>query len=219
MAGGLSKKLKTDFLWYLTGSFVPAMVSIVRLPIFTRYFTPEEYGYYSLVTVTFTYLSITLYSWISSCLWRYYTPYKENRQLPLLYSNLALLYLISTFLIVCISVMWMAFIGNQLVFRLVFSTMIFIVINQLVGFVLVVYRIQKKAFFYNLLFSLQALLAFGFMLFMIFGREYRIEAIPFAQATIAAILLIFLTVLNGPKIKKLTCFTFLSLTHRTQSRS
>lgn len=200
----LSKKLTTDFLWYLTGALIPALVSIVRLPVFTRYFTPEEYGYYSLVTVTFTYLSITLYSYISSCLWRYYTPYKENRQLPKLYSNLALLFLISTFLIACISVVWMLLNRNPLVLRLVISTMIFIVVNQLVGFVLVVYRIQKKAFFYNLLFSLQALLSFGFMLFLIFGRDYRIEAIPVAQSLITGVLLVFLAILNGSKIKALT---------------
>ncbi len=204
----LSKKLKTDFLWYLTGALIPALVSIVRLPVFTRYFTPEEYGYYSLVTVTFTYLSITLYSWISSCLWRYYTPYKENSQLPKLYSNLALLFLISTFLIICVLLVWMLLNRNPLVLKLVISTMIFIVVNQLVGFVLGVYRIQKKALLYNLLFSLQALLSFGFMLFLIFGRDYRIEAIPVAQALITGMLLLFLVILNGSKIKVLTCKYF-----------
>ncbi|MBN1159582.1 MAG: oligosaccharide flippase family protein [Bacteroidales bacterium] len=205
----LSKKLTTDFLWYLGGAIVPALVGIFRLPVFTRVFTPAEYGFYSLVTITFTYLSITMYSWLSSCLWRFYNPCRDSRQLPRLYSNLGFLFLCSSFLIICVALVWMALNVNQLMMRLVLSTMVFIVTNQLAGLLLVVYRIQKKAFFYNLLYSLQALCSFGFALFLIFGRNCSIESIPAAQALIACVLLIFLIVLNRSKIRTLT-FKYLS---------
>lgn len=204
MTGNLSKKLTTDFLWYLAGALVPAMVSIIRLPLFTRYFSPVDFGYYSLASITFSYLSIALYSWITSCIWRYYTAYRNMNRLSVLYSNLAFLFLTATLLIIAVAGIWLLFTRNELMMKLVFSTMLFIVVNQLVSFMLVVYRIKKMAFRYNVLFSLQALLSFGLALFLIFSKGMGIEAIPVAQASVACALLLYLAVLHAGKIFRLS---------------
>ena len=34
-----------DLSWYLLGTIIPMGVGFIKTPIFTRYFTPEEYGY------------------------------------------------------------------------------------------------------------------------------------------------------------------------------
>src|SRR5665647_2883305 len=67
-----------DFLIYLTGSLVVALVAIIKLPVFTSHFTPAEFGVFTLVSITYTYLSITLYGWISSCLYRYYHEFTDK---------------------------------------------------------------------------------------------------------------------------------------------
>ena len=91
-----SKGFLTDMGWYLGGAVVPMVVGFFKTPIFTRYFTPEEYGYLGLIMITFSYISIFLYSWLSSCLWRYYNAYKLKNDLKTLYSNLLGIFLIAS---------------------------------------------------------------------------------------------------------------------------
>jgi len=46
---GNNKRFIVDMGWYLLGTLIPMGVGFVKTPIFTRYFTPEEYGYLGLV--------------------------------------------------------------------------------------------------------------------------------------------------------------------------
>ena len=70
-----------DLSWYLLGTLIPMGIGFIKTPVFTRYFTPEEFGYLGLITITFSYISVFLYSWLSGCLWRYYNAYKEKKDL------------------------------------------------------------------------------------------------------------------------------------------
>ncbi len=37
-----------DMSWYLIGTIIPMGVGFIKTPVFTRYFTPEEFGYLGL---------------------------------------------------------------------------------------------------------------------------------------------------------------------------
>ena len=86
---------RKDFLWYAIGSVFPLLAGFVKTPIFTRHFSGEAFGQFGLVGITFSFLGMLLFSWISSCLWRYYGKYKTSGDLSLLYSNLIFLFTIS----------------------------------------------------------------------------------------------------------------------------
>ena len=114
-----NKKFQKDLFWYLLGSIMPALLSFIRNPIFTRIFTPEEYGYYSIVVHTFSYLSIILFSWIGSCLWRYYFEYRKKNELKTLYSNIISLLLFSSIIVLVIMCFWLSQTDNTLIRKLV----------------------------------------------------------------------------------------------------
>ena len=54
-----------DFFWYFIGSLVPLAVGFIKTPIFTRHFDKESFGELALVTITFSFLGMLLFSWIS----------------------------------------------------------------------------------------------------------------------------------------------------------
>ena len=183
-------KLYTDFLWYFVGSIIPAIIVFIRLPIFTRHFTPEEYGYYTLVSSTFAYMSMVLFSWISSCLWRFYNEAEKKNTLNALYSNLIFFSLASSFLLLAITTIWLILIKSTLVYRLVFLSFLQLTSGQALSLYLVTVRIREKALFYNLIYSLQAIGAFALLFYFAFSLNYRIESILIGQAIINIILII-----------------------------
>ena len=92
-----------DFSWYFLGSFIPLFIGFIKTPVFTRHFGKDEYGSLGLVTITFTFFGMFLFSWIGSCLWRYYNKYESDNSLKTLYSNLFFLYLLAFTLLLVIS--------------------------------------------------------------------------------------------------------------------
>jgi O-antigen/teichoic acid export membrane protein len=95
-----------DFILYLIGSLVVALVAVIRLPVFTSHFTPADFGIFSLVSITYTYLSMVLYNWLSSCIYRFYNEYRENGKQAELYSNIMFLFLAASLALLLVSVTW-----------------------------------------------------------------------------------------------------------------
>src|SRR3989337_2370679 len=116
----LNKKSQlADFAWYLAGSLVVAIIAIIKLPVFTSRFTPEEFGIFSLVSITYTYLSAVLYNWITSCIYRYYQEFAGNGEKGVLFTNTGFLFLVSSILLLIISAAWYFFAGDSTVSLLV----------------------------------------------------------------------------------------------------
>ncbi len=120
-----------DFLFYLSGSLILALVAIVRLPVFTSHFTPAEFGLFSLVSITYTYLSIALFNWINSCVYRYYHEYEESGQLHVLYSNIFLLFLAASAVLMLVSLAWYLLAGGKEIRSLVVPAFCFLFTNQI----------------------------------------------------------------------------------------
>jgi O-antigen/teichoic acid export membrane protein len=191
-----SKRQIRDFILYLSGSLVLALIAIVRLPVFTSHFSPAEFGLFSLVSITYSYLSIALYNWINSCVYRYYHEYEVSGQLNILYSNIFILFLAASTVLLLVSVGWYSAAGGKEVRSLVVPAFCFLFTNQIFSVLLVIYKIRGKAFIFNLFQALQAVFSFLLILLLIFHLDAGINAIFTGQAGVNLVLTIILLVLN-----------------------
>ncbi|MCD4811372.1 flippase [bacterium] len=80
------KELFKDIAKYLPAQIVPALVGIFALPIITRFFSPNQYGNYVLVTTTISIFSIISVGWLSSSMVRFLPLYEQTGRLGEFYS-------------------------------------------------------------------------------------------------------------------------------------
>ena len=151
-------------------------VLFLRSPIYTRIFTPEEYGFYSLVNITFTYLSSVSFAWVSNCAWRYYLNYKINHQISTYSLLLSFLFLCSAILNIIITFTWISLADNLLLKKLIFGGFLYFLTNELINIALIPIRIEGRARLYNLLHSIRIVLSFSLLLVLTFVGNIRIEA-------------------------------------------
>lgn len=145
-----SNKIYKDFLWYLYGAAIPIILSFIKSPIFTRYFTPEEYGIYGLISITFSFVSVLIYSWICNCIWRYYNKFKNENNLNVFYLNILFMFLISSAVSFIFCLIWIAISKDKLTDWLIILTLIQTVFNQLIALYMIIIRLQGKSKTYNL---------------------------------------------------------------------
>ena len=84
--------LAKSSLIYSLGGFGGTFVGIFLVPVYTRIFSPEEYGVIDLVGTTVLFLNLFLVSGLDSAVGRYYVDTKEDRDRRLT-SSTALIYL------------------------------------------------------------------------------------------------------------------------------
>jgi len=208
---GNNSKFVIDMGWYLLGTLIPMGVGFFKTPIFTRYFTPEEYGYLGLITITFSYFSIFLYSWLASCLWRYYNAYKNKNDLKNLYSNLFFIYLGASIVLLIIAGIWYATAENPLVKQLIVLSFFLYFIKEFIGLYLIVIRLEGKALTYNLIHSGRAVLSFGLLYVMTFVYHQRITSVLLSSIYIDIVVLIFILLF----VRKNLAFSIRSISRKT----
>jgi len=186
-------------------------VGFFKTPIFTRYFTPEEYGFLGLITITFSYFSIFLYSWLASCLWRYYNAYKNKNDLKNLYSNLFFIYLGASIVLLIIAGIWYATAENPLVKQLIVLSFFLYFIKEFIGLYLIVIRLEGKALTYNLIHSGRAVLSFGLLYVMTFVYHQRITSVLLSSIYIDIVVLIFILLF----VRKNLAFSIRSISRKT----
>lgn len=185
-------KILKDLLWYLSGSTLPLLVGFFRVPIFTRYFTTEEYGVYGIVFITYTILAVFLFNWLSNCIWRFYNKYKKTGETGKFYSNLFLLYALFSVVFAVIAVSWSFTASNVLVRKLAYLIFIQLLLNSANNYFLVVLRLEEQSARFNIIMSLRAGLAFAVQYFLTFKMGYRIEAIPISMILVEFLVLCYL---------------------------
>ncbi len=189
-----------DFSWYFLGSFVPLLIGFIKTPVFTRHFNKEEYGYLGLVSLTFTYLGILLFSWIGSCIWRYYNKYENNKKLKVLYSNLIFLYILAFTVLLLVSAIWFINAEYHLVKQLIFYSFFQILLNQLFLFYMVIVRLKRKTIFYTIFQSVRAFLSVLIALVLVFKFEVNISALVSSLVIIDVLVILFLVIINPAEV-------------------
>lgn len=198
---GNNKRFVIDMGWYLLGTMIPMGVGFIKTPIFTRYFTPEEYGYLGLITITFSYISIFLYSWLSSCLWRYYNAFKHKNDLSGLYSNMFFLFLVSSLLMLFISGVWYVIADKTLVKQLILLSFAQFVYKEFISLYLITIRLEGRALRYNLIHSSRAILSFVVLYVMTFVMHYRITSVLISAILVDVAVLFVVVFLGNEKVR------------------
>lgn len=197
----LKSTFRRDFLWYFLGSMLPMLIGFVKTPIFTRYFDKESFGQLGIVTITFSFIGMLLFSWINSCLWRFYSRYKESDNLTLLYTNLFFLFVVSLALSGLISTFWYTGTKTDLIKQLIFFSFLQLVFNQLFLAYMVVIRLKGWSKYYTIVQSFRALLGLLAVLVLVFYFNTGITALVIGLAGVDAFFSMVLIVLNPAKLK------------------
>ena len=86
----LSKSIKNvakDTLFYVPLKLITLLFAFIGLPIYTRVFTPMEYGNYALIIATTGFLGIFTYAWMNQSNLRFFASYKKDNKLNTLFST------------------------------------------------------------------------------------------------------------------------------------
>lgn len=192
---------RSDFLWYALGSFAPLLLGFIKTPIFTRHFTKVDYGNLGLISISFTFIGMFLFSWIGSCIWRYYGRYKEQNQLRLLYSNLLFLFAISFVILAIVSVVWYENANIEMVQSLVLFSFFQLLFSQLFQYYMVVIRLLGKVRFYTAFQSIKAIVGLLLALFLVFYLSMDITALVLSLVLVDALSILVLFLLNPAKVR------------------
>lgn len=76
-----------DTLFYIPAKLSTALFGFIGLTIYTRVFSPSEFGTYSLIMATIGIIGIFAYSWINQSNLRLFQPYKSDDRLDLFFST------------------------------------------------------------------------------------------------------------------------------------
>lgn len=87
LVNGLIKSIGKDSIFYIPGKIIPALIGFIGLSIYTRVYTPIEYGNYALVTTTVSMFSIFSYIWLNNSNLRFYAVYRNNKELERFFST------------------------------------------------------------------------------------------------------------------------------------
>ena len=195
-----SRAFIKDFSWYFFGSFLPIAIGLIKTPIFTRHFDKESFGHLGLITITFSYFGMLFFSWIASCIWRYYHKHKEENSLDKLYSSLTFLVILSSMLVVIIAAAWYVWTENDLAKQLIFYSIFQLIFNQMFLCYMVVIRLQGKARFYTIFQSVKSILAIALALVLVFEYSQNISALILSLAIIDGLAILFLILANPAKV-------------------
>ncbi len=173
--------LKSNFFkhfgFYFLGAFFPMLIGFIKTPIFTRHYLPEDYGYLGLVMVAFGYFSTLSFSWLSSCMWRFYNKYKSQNRLNEFYFQLFFLFLVSTILLFAFTLGAYFYYSNPLVKQLVMLSFFNFSLKQGTELYLITVKLENNSKFYNVTTVLQSIFSFGILLWLAFGLNMNISAL------------------------------------------
>ncbi|MFC0772822.1 lipopolysaccharide biosynthesis protein [Terrimonas alba] len=165
-----------DTFFYLMGAVAPIVIGIVRSPIYTRHFSTEDFGLYSLAFLFFGYISIICYTWIINCGWRYYYQYKQKGRSKALFSNLVFLFLLFSILILVFSFCWYTMVDSPLLKRLILLCFLQFFTSEIVNLFLIPLRLEGGAFSYNIIQVIRSVAGFLLLLILTFVFDYGIES-------------------------------------------
>lgn len=186
-----------DLWWYFLGTGIPALIVLLRTPIYTRLFTPEDFGNYTLVFITFNYLSIVLFSWLGACIYRYYNQFKDKGTLPLLFSSILSLFLPAILFLILFALVWVLVTDHAAIQSLIIWGSVFVFLSQLKLLLIIPQKVEGKSAGVNVILSLSAVVTFLLLLILTFVLNFGIESF-FISAAAAELAFIFFLLYKWP---------------------
>lgn len=180
-------KITKESALFVAGTFIPAAISFISVPIFTRYFTPAEYGINALIDTSFGYVNTIVFGIISSIVWRYYNEYKKKEQIDVLFGLVTVLIRVSLALIILITLGIFIFAKYDVYTKyLIVTKSIAISIGAYVSVYSVVLRLDGKAKAFNIIMIFNSLA--NFALIYLFTKVFAMRNIAmYISAIIVAL--------------------------------
>ncbi len=185
-------RIRKDLLWYVAGAFMPMAVLLLRSPVFTRVFSPEEYGQYTLVYLIFLYLSALKLEWIRTSIWRYYLKYKKRGIIKRFHHAVSAFFIISAASILLVTAIWFLLTPNNNIKPLILFGAANLLTQELITILMITHRIEGRSGFYNIVNSTRTAGGFILLLILTFGLDFGISAFFLAPAVVNAAFLVFL---------------------------
>ena len=166
------KKLFKDMVEYIPSKIIPAIISIITLPIVTRLFPPADYGNYVLVIASVFVLS-AIADWVNISVMRFYPVYEKEGKIAE-FTNLALkLTFLSILAISVISLSILILLRDHIsgnVYRLTGIAIFVFILTSLFSVLLNFLRIKRQIKWYSSFFAWRSItaLAFGVLLVIFF---------------------------------------------------
>ena len=179
-----------DIIKYFPSQIAPALAGFISIPIITRIFLPDSYGYYQLVMGIVGALSILVY-WVASSLTRFYSVYERDGKLDILNATLLRCFFITLSIVAFLFFMAVQIFHNRLspeLYKLMLiGDLVFIAASSF-SFGLEFLRIKRLAGYYSSFSTWKAAGSLGLGILMIYAFNTGIEALFYG--TIVSIVLI-----------------------------
>lgn len=192
---------------YLPATVVPAIVGFISIPIFTRLFSPQAYGNYSIAMATVMVMA-TILGWLPMGVIRFYPAYEKEKRLDsfetsVFYSNLMS---ILSLLVISSAVLFTtkALLEPQL-FSLLFIGLGIMAVASQFNILLDFLRSQRKAGLYSLFTSIKSIGGIGFTLILIYSFRKDIAFLLWGPILSTSLILPFMW---RPAIESTRVFPF-----------
>lgn len=172
------KEIARDVLFYIPGRLVPVITGFLGVAAYTHLLGPKEYGLYTLISITISFVHAFGFTWVGYIIWRYFEKYKNEQHLPQFLSTvgtiLAILFLVVALLWYLVTIFYSQNFEPHFTSLL---TIGILVLGAQVGFnmALTILRVNRQSFRYSVYTSVNALgtllLAVGLIYFSRWGAE------------------------------------------------
>lgn len=167
-----------DTLFYIPAKLFPVFFGFIGLTVYTRVFSPTEFGTYSLITATIGIIGVFTYSWINQSNLRLFQPYRNDQKLDLFFS--ASFFLIfgtligSTLILFVLSKL--SLLSSDLT-KYMTLMILLLIITSFFETEMTILMSDRKPKVYSVFRSLSAILYLGVSLLLIYIFNYRVSAI------------------------------------------
>jgi O-antigen/teichoic acid export membrane protein len=188
------KVLFKDIFKYLPSQIVAGLIGFVSIPIITRFFSPADYGNYSLAMATVNIL-VVLTGWLSMAIIRFYPEFKRDTNLEYFKSQIAKLSIVSILVIsglflisIIIIRKWLA---SQL-YKLMLIGILLFALLTFFGIMLQFLRSKREVIWYSIFFIFRVVFGFGLGILLIFLFDFSIEGLFWGLIITLVLILPFL---------------------------
>lgn len=181
-------KIIADLLKYLPSTLAPALIAFVSIPIFTRIFSPTEYGNLSIVRTTIDILW-ELSCWVGIPLVRYYYVYEKENRIKSMVSTIVKSNFVVSFFITggMLIIITLLDIQNGLKYLMTLGLVMFnlqLIFNTLANLL----RIRREINMFTIYSLFNRVGSFFVALILIYIFNFRIESILLAEILILILL-------------------------------
>ena len=195
----MQKRIFKDLLTYLPAKLLPALTAIITVPIFTRLFSPDEYGNYILAFGVAEFLYAAGVTGLASSAMRFYASYEVKSDLSKYFSSMfastGLMSLLAAALAAVVLVVFRSRINDQL-YPLLWVAIVLFVVESWFNILMQILRAEERGKWYTALELFNRYGTVGISLIMVLVFSVGVSSLLWGQAVamlIPVLLLIGMT--------------------------